>query len=340
MGLEARYRRLLLAYPRHYRHRRGNEILTTLMDGADPARERPELADVLDILRGGMKARFGTGGGKFAVLLATVAALIAGAAGLCVGSWAGWQTAPHLPESVPGEIATLVFPGLQPDQVWRQPYPYGYRLAVDEKVPMVERVFGTANDLDGPQMMSYGYNFLGNISARQMHEATAGAVARLRHAGWHVVDRAGSAVATRDGVVASIYYADVVSPQFDVTMSAGPNNAAVAACSIAGVLAGMVIGWIIGAWALRRLRRTGYPTRGVMGLLFGLACVVLTPAAAGVVSAIVPGVSERPVWVLIHFMVIQPGIVFAGLLFAIILIRAWRVRAMSTDADPYRLSAT
>ena len=52
------YRRLLLAYPGWHRRERGLEMLTTMLDAAEPGRRRPAVADVLDILWGGLRCRF------------------------------------------------------------------------------------------------------------------------------------------------------------------------------------------------------------------------------------------------------------------------------------------
>ena len=48
--LRRRYRRLLWAYPNWYRRERGREILTTLLDAADPGQHHPSRRDVFDIL--------------------------------------------------------------------------------------------------------------------------------------------------------------------------------------------------------------------------------------------------------------------------------------------------
>ena len=59
MSLERQYRRLLLAYPRSYRERRGEEIVATLLDDAEPGRTRPDGRAVLDLVVGGLRERFG-----------------------------------------------------------------------------------------------------------------------------------------------------------------------------------------------------------------------------------------------------------------------------------------
>ncbi|MGW4643259.1 hypothetical protein ACWEN6_32405 [Sphaerisporangium sp. NPDC004334] len=51
-------RRLMLAYPPRYREHRGDELLATLQDLAEPGQTRPTLRDSLDMVRGGIALRF------------------------------------------------------------------------------------------------------------------------------------------------------------------------------------------------------------------------------------------------------------------------------------------
>ncbi|MBT2232400.1 hypothetical protein [Nonomuraea sp. NEAU-A123] len=54
--LEQRYRRLLRAYPRTYREQHGEELLSTLMEAADPETRRPAIREALPLLAGGFAA--------------------------------------------------------------------------------------------------------------------------------------------------------------------------------------------------------------------------------------------------------------------------------------------
>ena len=62
-SLERRYRRLLWAYPAAYRHRRGDELLATLLEAAPPGQRYPTLRETLGLLGGGLSARAGLAGG-------------------------------------------------------------------------------------------------------------------------------------------------------------------------------------------------------------------------------------------------------------------------------------
>ncbi|MDP9793607.1 hypothetical protein J2S43_002119 [Catenuloplanes nepalensis] len=90
-ALESRYRVLLRAYPRDYRRRHGLELITTLMDAARPGQERPDRADVLDLVRGGLRQRFRLPAGRATLAFAIVAALFAAGLGAAGGAWAGWR---------------------------------------------------------------------------------------------------------------------------------------------------------------------------------------------------------------------------------------------------------
>jgi hypothetical protein len=50
-GLERRYRRLLVYYPRAFRHEHEQEILSVLMAGADEGQQRPRLGEAADLIR-------------------------------------------------------------------------------------------------------------------------------------------------------------------------------------------------------------------------------------------------------------------------------------------------
>ncbi|GAB3824318.1 hypothetical protein ACFPIJ_63195 [Dactylosporangium cerinum] len=57
--LARRYRALLRAYPKAWRAERGDELLGTLLDAAEPDRRRPNLRESVSILAQGTRERFG-----------------------------------------------------------------------------------------------------------------------------------------------------------------------------------------------------------------------------------------------------------------------------------------
>jgi hypothetical protein len=102
--LVRRYQWLLLAYPGHYRRRHGTEMLTTLLEMAEPGRTRPSVGEVRHLVSSGVRRRFRLPASgpamAAAAVLVTVALGVFGAAG---GSWLGERTFTALP----GEAETL-----------------------------------------------------------------------------------------------------------------------------------------------------------------------------------------------------------------------------------------
>ncbi|BCJ61030.1 hypothetical protein Jiend_44520 [Micromonospora endophytica] len=75
--LERRYRRLLWAYPADYRRERGDEIVGTYLDLADPQRRRPSPAEAADLVRGGLRQRLRAAGANDLVPGVRLGALLA-----------------------------------------------------------------------------------------------------------------------------------------------------------------------------------------------------------------------------------------------------------------------
>jgi hypothetical protein len=101
----ARYRLLVRAYPGHYRRRRGAEIVTTLLDMAEAGR-RPGLGQTLHLVVCGLQQRFRLPAGRpLAAIAAVLAAVALGAVGTAGGTWLGWQTAASVPSD--NELRTL-----------------------------------------------------------------------------------------------------------------------------------------------------------------------------------------------------------------------------------------
>jgi hypothetical protein len=95
--MERHYRRLLLAYPRSYRRRHGTEMVTTLLEMAEPGRRRPAAGEAWHLLASGVRQRFRVPRRPLAVLAAVLVALTLGAFGAAAGSWAGERTFAELP---------------------------------------------------------------------------------------------------------------------------------------------------------------------------------------------------------------------------------------------------
>ncbi|MEU7901244.1 hypothetical protein [Actinoplanes sp. NPDC049118] len=108
--LERRYRRLVRVYPRGPRR---EELLITLLDCAPPDRRRPTARETANVLRHGLRGRLGRPRSRAVVVLATLAALVAGCFGAAAMSVLGWQFAPSLTGVVQAQgIDRTVFPGM------------------------------------------------------------------------------------------------------------------------------------------------------------------------------------------------------------------------------------
>ncbi|MBQ1051889.1 hypothetical protein KBX50_25935 [Micromonospora sp. C51] len=97
--LERGYRRLLLAYPRRHRRRHGTEVVTTLLEMAEPGQRRPRAGEALHLIGSGLRLRFRLPAGRpFMAVAALLTALVVGAFGAAAGSWLGAQTFADLPD--------------------------------------------------------------------------------------------------------------------------------------------------------------------------------------------------------------------------------------------------
>jgi hypothetical protein len=91
--LEARYRRLLWAYPRAYRDHHGTEMVTTMLELAESRR-----GQAVHLVLCGLRQRFRLPAGRpLAWAGAVLAAVVLGAFGAAGGTWLGWQPAASIP---------------------------------------------------------------------------------------------------------------------------------------------------------------------------------------------------------------------------------------------------
>ena len=80
--LELHYRRLLAVYPAAHRRTYEEEMVTVLMEGAEPGRRRPAAGEVVDLLRAGLAARLGRGAEQLRGAAWRDAAAVAGLIGV------------------------------------------------------------------------------------------------------------------------------------------------------------------------------------------------------------------------------------------------------------------
>jgi hypothetical protein len=102
--LERRYRRWLLAYPAEYRHERGDELLGTLLDLAEPGRTRPRPTEVVALLSAGSARRVAEAWGPAG--RSRSATVLSASLALCGAGYVLWM-------SVRGPVAcrAIIVPG-------------------------------------------------------------------------------------------------------------------------------------------------------------------------------------------------------------------------------------
>jgi hypothetical protein len=246
----------LLAYPRDYRRRHGLELLTTLMDASRPERPRPDRADIVDLIRGGLRQRFRLPVGRWMLVFAILAAVIGAGTGAAAGAWAGWRgNLVALPED--SEVIRLS------------------GLALDRSYPVGARV--QRNDQDGIPSL-----FVWTDTAFDRWDAQAAATA-IAAEGWDVgpiatgpyldEHRRTAFIAERDGVLLryTVEYTDDVAYGGVNFQPAVPWIAYLLA--VAGALTAAVAVWLFIAWASYRMRRAASRWR-VAGVLSGVATLV------------------------------------------------------------------
>jgi hypothetical protein len=275
--LERRYRRLLLAYPHRFRQVHGAEIVTTLVEMAEPGQTRPAVRDAWHLCVSGVRQRFRLPASRpLARVGAVLVALILGAFGAAVGSQSAQQTFPALPDdarvaaltaqAAPGGknfalgrsgsrwegTAPTVFgavdaPGWTPD-------PSRDRLAADGwRVTPIRAVPGASSSVNGVRLPQRGHAF----------------------------------DATRDGLHMRIIGYESPGPA-TVSVNLSPANTAVMVPAvIAGGLLGALAGWLIAAAGAYRIRRLTMSRRRVAVVLSGLAMTALVvPASALSIQAV------------------------------------------------------
>ncbi|MEU3457454.1 hypothetical protein ABZ671_28195 [Micromonospora sp. NPDC006766] len=273
--LERWYRRLLWAYPIGYRRAHGQEILTMLMDSAEPGRRVPARADVVDLVRGAVRQWFRLPVGLSPVVAAVLSAVVLGAVGAATGSWLAWQTAADLPSDTAALQITETAAGApltaphvnRTDHVratWRtvdvsnpneQPFPNWTIEAAQARLRADGWTIGAGDEYTTPDYRKYQGGRPAEVHQRSL--ATRDGLVLLVAARTSVVpDSTGTKLAT------SVY---PTAPSWEP------------GAILLGWLVGAVTGWLLTSWAAYRLRRRALPRR--------LAALALGLTALGLVAA-------------------------------------------------------
>jgi hypothetical protein len=248
--LRRRYARLLWAYPRWYRKERGTELVTTLLDDAAPGQRRPTRVDLVDMVRGGLRTRLlpprGLGAAVVTVVAALYAALAGASAAVLLGPYPGPPT-----EAQAAEVATLAT-GQPPHNV---PGPTFQCFAGCPQWDGVDEVMA----FDAPPERIDNTVVHYPQSPPQTARTVETSRDRLAAAGWRVdpiaVQRDGTrsfrasrghlgvfAVNWEGGTPLEIYVSKNLTPTILGNVAAG-------------MLVGLLVGWVTAASTLRRYRR-------------------------------------------------------------------------------------
>ncbi|MGY0233998.1 hypothetical protein [Longispora urticae] len=350
--LRRRYQRLLRAYPNWYRQERGLEILSTLLDASAPDQRQPSGADTLDILGRGLRCRFRVPRGTqyaYITVLALVFFAFAGSAAATLTYAAGVPT--------PGEAEVAAVAQLATGQAARnQPGP----------VVACDHSCRESWQPDGDQIVTFDDPFEENngvdhvmvaywTPASQVPTAVDDARSRLEAHGWQVgdltVDEDGTLHfdAARDGL--SLWLAG--SPDGDgpaLRLRFERELPARAPATVAGLVAGTLIGGPLTAWTLQRHHRHHGRTRTATTLcatptliLMGFADLVHVQF---VIAALLDGASSDPLAILAavppvvlsilqSFPVVRAGAAVSGALaVAALILTSLPLRARGREGTP------
>jgi hypothetical protein len=258
VSLEQSYNLLLRAYPRRYRRIRGAEMLTTLIELAEPGRRRPSWRDAVDLVLGGLRYRFAPPRGRRHLVLATVNAI---AFGLVLGSLAAslaWrvaqpetdrQLAPvvvgeaDLPMSwTPAEADTGTLPGIPP--AWLPVTHEG----IDVRVARPDGLGVRPADLRD-RLIVHGWQ----INDSVLDDGVVIGFSASRHGDTVLVNALERANRDNAYLVRVSYYHG--RPGSVLPLAAG------------GLLAGLLVGWLLAAWLLRSWRAHGAGGRAWLTLV-------------------------------------------------------------------------
>lgn len=275
--LEARYQRLLWAYPRAYRNHRGTEMITTFLEMAETGHGGASRGQALHLVLCGLRQRFRLPAGRpLAWVAALLTAVVLGAFGAAGGTWLGWQTAASVPSDRELRALNAAMTGM----------------------PAPAAVYREASAMKGPGAL---------VRAEGISDHSAARIrAALTSAGWRITsfhERAGAMVAfgkdstevqipTRffeytatkgdlklvgDGSVITGGAQHGLLGQASYGTQVWPREAAaVRPLTITGLIAGLLAGWLVAAAFAYRVRSNGRLRRWIATA----SCTVALSAAA------------------------------------------------------------
>ncbi|GIF97085.1 hypothetical protein [Catellatospora citrea] len=295
--LEVAYRRLLLCYPRSFRRERGLEVVTTLMDAAEPGRTKPTRTEAVNLILSGLTWRFRLPDRLAYRFAAVVVALFIGLAASAVASEAVWRASPTMPTDATVEAIGSSVTALAPVQ---GPFPsasYSGCDRADTNEACESLVPAGADPVVTHTWIAY------QVPGAEVNAWVDQARDRFTADGWQlgrtVYSRSDQAIA--EYPEQTIFWAakgDLVvrimgDPTEKYASSGIPNVVIgvhqqappmVTVAAVAGLLLGVAVGWAVAAWALRAFQR--HTTAGRVAMLVAGAPGLCIAAVAGVAALV------------------------------------------------------
>ena len=298
------YRRLLWAYPSWYRRERGDEIVTTLLDAAQPDQRYPTVREALDVLASGARCRLRIPRGVGYRAVALIVVLFA--------AFSGWATAGALavgtlgppPEEQQAIAVAELAIGRPPRNV---PGPTFH--CVDYCINTWRRGGDEVMVFDNPTYRNGGVDHTTVVYwDRDLANPTTidQARQRLATAGWRIAGQPyppgalssgafGPPVqgftAYRDDLAVHVHrYADAGMPRLSLTLEPSRPPETLAAVAAAGAAGGLFAGWLAVSWLLQRYRRHTVLVKTAIALVnlpILIVVVVLLLLITGYLAAVV-----------------------------------------------------
>lgn len=293
--LEVAYRRLLLCYPRSFRRERGLEVVTTLMDAAEPGRTKPTRSEAANLILSGLKWRFRLPSGPAYRLAAVLAAMLIGLAASAAASEAVWRASPTMPTDATVEAIGRSVTALTPVQGPNPSASYSGCDRADTNESCESLVPAGADPVVTHTWLAY------KVPGAEVNAWVDQARARFTADGWQlgrtVYSHSDQAIAeypeqtifwaAKGDLVVRIMgdptekYAGIPNVIIGVHQQAPPM---VTVAAVAGLLLGVAVGWAFAGWALRAFQRHNTPGRVAM-LVVGAPGLCIA-AAAGVAALV------------------------------------------------------
>jgi len=254
------HRSLLAAYPARLRRKHGAELIETLVEMAGPG-GRPTRAERGRLVLDGLRERFRPPARRpLALVAAVLALLVGGALGAAAGSWLGSLGYAALPDAT--ALGQRVLPNV------------GLAWTSDDYLHVAAQLPASASEAD----------------VRQAAEQTR---QRLAAEGWQtgpLLTGDGS-----DGILANVHFAaETAGTRLDVyayaetqliDIAGWPRRpAAYVPLTVAGLLLGLVAGWLTGVALTHRIQAARHPRRSALLAAAGL--VLIIPSAVGFAASL------------------------------------------------------